>query len=83
MVFNSIGFLLFFFIAVFAVYYLPIGKKNSKFQNTWLFLTSYFFYGYADWKMIPLLLGATVVFYGIGLWLRSEMNKGLLEERQE
>lgn len=75
MVVNSLSFLL-FFIVVFIVYYLPASRKNHKFQNFWLFITSYFFYGYADWKMIPLLLGSTVVFYGIGLWLKSEMEKG-------
>ncbi len=74
MVVNSLNFLL-FFVVVFIIYYMPISKKNPKFQNAWLFLTSYFFYGFADWKMIPLLLGATVVFYGIGLWLKKEMVK--------
>lgn len=75
MVVNSLNFLL-FFIVVFVVYYLPISRKSPKFQNSWLFVSSYFFYGFADWKMIPLLLGATVVFYCIGLWLKSEMEKG-------
>ena len=75
MVVNSLNFLL-FFVVVFVVYYLPISRKSHKFQNIWLFLASYFFYGFADWQMIPLLLGATIVFYGIGLWLKSEMEKG-------
>ena len=75
MVVNSLNFLL-FFVVVFVIYYLPISRKSHKIQNTWLFLASYFFYGFADWKMIPLLLGATIVFYGIGLWLKSEMEKG-------
>lgn len=75
MVVNSINFLL-FFVVVFVVYYLPISRKYPKFQNIWLFIVSYFFYGFADWRMIPLLLGATIVFYGIGLWLKSEMMRG-------
>ena len=75
MVVNSLNFLL-FFVVVLIVYYLPISRKSPKFQNLWLFLTSYFFYGFADWKMIPLLLGFTVMFYVIGLWLKSEMEKG-------
>ena len=74
MVVNSLNFLL-FFVIVFVVYYLPISKNTPKFQNTWLFLSSYFFYGFADWKMIPLLFGATVVYYGMGLWLKAEMEK--------
>lgn len=75
MVVNSISFLLFFAV-VFIIYYLPIGRKNSRFQNLWLLLTSYFFYGYADWKMIPLLLGTTIVFYFLGICLKNVMGQG-------
>ena len=75
MVVNSFSFLL-FFILVFVVYFLPVSRKSTRFQNTWLLLVSYFFYGYTDWRMIPLLLGATVLFYIVGAWLRSEMDKG-------
>ena len=74
MVVNSIGFLL-FFIVVFSIYYLPVSKRHPRFQNLWLLLSSYFFYGMADWLMVPLLIGATVVFYALGLWLKSEMDK--------
>lgn len=74
MVVNSVRFLL-FFIVVFTIYYLPVSKKYPRFQNLWLLLSSYFFYGVADWMMVPLLLAATIVFYTLGLWLKSEMNK--------
>lgn len=74
MVVNSVRFLL-FFIVVFTIYYLPVSKKHPRFQNLWLLLSSYFFYGVADWMMVPLLLAATIVFYTLGLWLKSEMNK--------
>jgi D-alanyl-lipoteichoic acid acyltransferase DltB (MBOAT superfamily) len=74
MVVNSVRFLL-FFIVVFTVYYLPVSKKYPRFQNLWLLLSSYFFYGVADWLMVPLLIGATIVFYGLGAWLKSEMRK--------
>lgn len=74
MVVNSVRFLL-FFIVVFTVYYLPVSKKHPRFQNLWLLLSSYFFYGVADWTMVPLLIGATLVFYGLGAWLKSEMRK--------
>ena len=75
MVFNSYSFLI-FFVIVFIVYYLPISRKNPLFQNCWILLASYFFYGYADWRMIPLLVGATIVFYFLGGLLRREMDKG-------
>ena len=75
MVVNSYSFLL-FFVVVFFVYYLPVFKKTPRFQNTWLLLVSYVFYGMADWRMIPLLLGTTILFWLIGLGLRSQMDKG-------
>ena len=65
MVVNSINFLL-FFIVVFIVYYFLLSGK-AKFQNTWLLLVSYFFYGFAEWKMLPLLLISTFAFYIIGI----------------
>jgi D-alanyl-lipoteichoic acid acyltransferase DltB (MBOAT superfamily) len=74
MVVNSWPFLL-FFIVVFIVYYLPVAKGNSKFQNAWLLIASYFFYGYIDVKMIALLLGSTVVFYVLGLGIRKQLDK--------
>ena len=75
MVVNSYSFLL-FFVVVFIVYYLPFFKKTPMFQNTWLLLVSYVFYGMADWRMIPLLLGTTIVFWLIGLWLHRQMEEG-------
>ena len=74
MVVNSISFLIFFTV-VFLVYYLPFVRKRSGIQNSWLLLTSLFFYGFADWKMIPLLLGTTIVYYLIGIWLKNEIDK--------
>ena len=74
MVVNSVRFL-FFFVVVFTIYYLPVSKRHPRFQNLWLLLSSYFFYGVADWLMVPLLMGATAVFYGLGLWLKNEMDQ--------
>ncbi len=79
MVVNSFSFLL-FFIVVFIGYYLPLCKNHPRYQNIWLLLASYFFYAYADLRMIPLLLGSTVVFWLLGLWLHREMEKGHMEK---
>ena len=67
MLVNSVNFLLFFSI-VFIVYYFLL-RNNAKAQNIWLLLASYFFYGFAEWKMIPLLLGATGIFYAMGIFI--------------
>lgn len=64
MVFNSLSFLL-FFVVVFIVYWLPL-KNTTNGQNIFLLIASYFFYGYADWRMLPLLISATLIFYFLG-----------------
>lgn len=74
MVVNSLNFLL-FFIVVFFIYYLPVSKSSSRFQNCWLLASSYFFYGFTEWRMLFLLIGATIVFYVLGLWLGNEIRK--------
>lgn len=65
MVINSLPFLVFFAI-VFISYYLPINRKDGQYQNWLLLLSSYFFYGYADLRMLPLVIVVTVFFYFIG-----------------
>ncbi|PTQ96603.1 D-alanyl-lipoteichoic acid acyltransferase DltB (MBOAT superfamily) [Mucilaginibacter yixingensis] len=77
MIVNSVNFLI-FFLVVFFVYYFPL-KGHAKAQNIWLLLASYFFYGFAEWKMIPLLFAATVIFYGLGLAIGS--NAGTKPKR--
>ena len=50
-------------------------KNSVKAQNAWLLLASYFFYGYADIRMVPLLFAATLIFYLLGIWLKKLMDK--------
>ena len=74
MVFNSIPFLLFFAVVFFVYWFLL--KKNTKAQNVFLLVASYFFYGYADWRMLPLLMVSTTVFYFLGISIgRSKTEK--------
>lgn len=68
MIFNSVRFFL-FFTAVFILYYSL--KEKTKAQNWLLCLSSYFFYGVANWKMIPLLFISTLAFYYIGIAIRQ------------
>ena len=65
MLVNSIVFGAFFLIVL--IPYFSFLRKNSRWQNLWVLAASYFFYGYADWRMVPLLIGATVVFYALAL----------------
>jgi len=71
---NSFAFLL-FFVVVFFIYFFPLREK-SKAQNVLLLLASYFFYGYADWKMLPLLVAVTLAFYGLGIGIAYYRSMG-------
>lgn len=79
MVFNSIPFLI-FFVIVFFIYY-TICKDKKQWQNWLLLLASYFFLGYANWKMLWLFIVATVVFYylGIAIGKANEKNQERLK----
>lgn len=65
MLINSLSFLLFFAV-VFFVYYFPL-RGNTKYQNILLLIASYFFYGYADLRLLPILVGSTLLFYFLGI----------------
>ena len=69
MLVNSIVFWAFFLVVLLP--YFSVLKKVSRWQNLWILVASYFFYGYADWKMIPLLLAATIVFYFLGIFIEE------------
>lgn len=69
MVVNSINFWL-FMVAVLLPYF-TFFRNSRRRQNLWLLLSSYFFYGWANWKMIPLLVIVTLVFYWIGLEIKN------------
>lgn len=74
MVLNSLGFVLFFGV-LFALYYSPF-KPKWNFQNVLLVVASYVFYALGDWRFAPLLLGSTVLYFGLGLAVqKSEGTK--------
>lgn len=73
MLFTSFNFFI-FFVAVFLLYWF-LGKGRGQIQNIILFVASYVFYGIADWRMIPLLLVATVAFYFLGIAIEKADDK--------
>lgn len=64
MIFNSLHFL-WFFSATWIAYWLM--QKHRRGQNLLLLATSYFFYGYWDWRFCGLIFLSTLVDYGCGL----------------
>jgi D-alanyl-lipoteichoic acid acyltransferase DltB (MBOAT superfamily) len=79
MLFNSIEFII-FFVVLFVLYHLAC-KEKTKYQNILLLVASYAFYAYANWKILPLLIVSTLVFYYLGIAVhnaKSEKKKSLL-----
>ncbi len=64
------------FIISFIIPYFILFKNNVKAQNAWLLFASYFFYGWADLRMIPLLLIVTIIFYILGIHIKKQSDKG-------
>jgi alginate O-acetyltransferase complex protein AlgI len=71
LLFNSFIFFLFLGVVLPVFYMLP--SKQGK--NLFLLLSSYFFYGYWDWRFCSLLLISTLVDFTIGQLLFKE-NRG-------
>ena len=72
MIVNSIIFLL-FFVIVFASYYILRNKRSG--QNALLLIASCFFYGFTNWKILPLLLFSILFIYLIGIIISKSENK--------
>jgi len=73
MLFNSTGFAVFF--PVMFILYWFITSKDLKFQNILLLVSSYFFYAWANWKILPVLILSTLIFYAAGLFIFRTNNQ--------
>ena len=69
MMFTSLKFLV-FFVGIFLLYWF-VFKRTYKSQNIILLIASYLFYGIAEWKMLPLLIVTTVVFYFLAIGIQT------------
>lgn len=65
MLFNSLGFALFFPIVFFLYWF--VAKNNIKAQNSILLVSSYFFYACWDYRFLFLLIFSTFLDYYTGL----------------
>jgi len=74
MLFNSFGFLLVFLPIVFAIFY-GLGKRSEFFAAMWLGFASLVFYGWWDYRYLPLLLGSIVFNYVVGRRIAGLKNQ--------
>lgn len=70
MIFNSLPFLVFICIFI-PIFYILKGKSRLFFT----LVSSYFFYGWWDWRFLGLIALSTITDYIIGLNLSQESNK--------
>lgn len=71
MVFNSISFAI-FLPCFFIIYFLL--NRNLKYQNYFILFSSLFFYGFWDYRFVPLLVFNTVMDYYFGLAIYNQEN---------
>ena len=82
MLFNSLTYALFLPI-VFFLYWFVFGyaldkcKHQVLIQNAFLVLASYVFYAYWDWRFLGLLVGMSLLSYGVGQVLTNATGGGI------
>ena len=73
MLFNSLEFA-FFLPLVFIVYWF-VTNKSLKIQNAFLLISSYFFYGWWDWRFLSLIVFSSIIDFMVGLGLANTEQK--------
>lgn len=73
MLFNSLDFFIFLPIVFFTFWLL--GKEKAKVQNTILFIASYVFYGWWDYRFLSLIILSTIVDFYVGKAIYRANNK--------
>lgn len=78
MIFTSLDFAL--FLPVVFILYWFIFNRSGKSQNILLLLAGLFFYGYADWRFLFLIVGNALLNYFIGIQI-AESKKENIQRR--
>lgn len=73
MIFNSWTFLFLFLPITFLFYWLVLGKKR-KYQNLFLLVASYFFYGFWDWRFLSLIIISSGADFAISQLIHDSTN---------
>lgn len=73
MLFNSIEFL--FFLPIVLIVYWAL-FRNYKLQNIFILIASYFFYGWWDWRLLPLIMFTSLSSWTCGLLIERSTKDG-------
>ncbi len=72
MVFTSLPFII--FVVVVFILYWKVFHKNLPAQNFLILVSSYFFYGWWDWRFLSLIFISSLTDYLVGLKLYNTVN---------
>lgn len=72
MLFNSLDFAIFLPIVFFL--YWQIGRKGVLWQNGWLVLSSFIFYGWWDWRYLLLLISTSGIDFLIAIGINESQS---------
>jgi len=73
MTFNSIQFVLFFFVFFFTYWF--VFNRRLKLQNLFVLLGSYLFYAWWDWHFLFLLITSSAVNFILGIYVDKTRNE--------
>jgi len=73
MIFTSLAFVIFLLIVFFL--YWAVFNKSATLQNVLLLLSSLFFYAWADWRLLIILIFSTLFNYFLGLKISDNKNE--------
>jgi len=73
MLFNSLSFGI--FLTITYVLYWSFFRKNVGYRNIFLLFISYFFYGWWNWKLLPLIAGISAIDYFSGSLIAKRQEK--------
>ena len=73
MLFNSLEFAI--FLPVVFLLYWGVFQRRLEWQNFFLILVSYIFYGWWDWRFLSLIIFSSIVDFSIGQKLNKENNQ--------
>lgn len=75
MLFNSIDFAI--FLPLVFIFYWFVFQKNIKLQNLFIFIVSYIFYGWWNWKFLGLIFFSSLLDYTVSIYLDKTKKEGL------
>src|ERR1700721_3179889 len=78
MLFNSYQFILLYLPIVMMGFYLLVKMNCGRFARIFLLAASFFFYGFWDYRFLPLLLASILFNYWVGTKIIDFKSKGLL-----